>query len=106
MVAGIILAAGESRRMGSPKPLLPFEGKTFLERLLEEFLASSAEPIVVVLGHGADRILEQMEWREARPVVNRNYGEGMLSSIRTGLGSSFRVLLSTEFSCVPSIIRG
>jgi molybdenum cofactor cytidylyltransferase len=73
--------------MGSPKPLLPFEGKTFLLRLLEEFLASSAEPIVVVLGHGADRILGQMEWRQARPVVNRNYGEGMLSSIRTGLGA-------------------
>ncbi len=71
--------------MGSPKPLLLFEGRAFLEGLLEEFLASSATPIVVVLGHGADRILEQMKWREARPVVNRDYREGMLSSIRTGL---------------------
>jgi molybdenum cofactor cytidylyltransferase len=71
--------------MGSPKPLLALEGKTFLERLLEEFLASSADPIVVVLGHGADRVLEQTEWRQSRPVVNRNYRDGMLSSIRFGL---------------------
>jgi molybdenum cofactor cytidylyltransferase len=71
--------------MGSPKPLLLFEGRTFLERLIQAFVDSSAEPIVVVLGHGADPIMKRTKWGRARPIVNHNYGEGMLSSIRAGL---------------------
>lgn len=85
MVGAIILAAGESRRMGSSKPLLPFAESNFLGRLLEEFRASKAWPIVVVLGHQADRIQGQIAFGEARPVVNEDYRQGMLSSIRMGL---------------------
>ena len=81
------MAAGESRRMGSSKPLLPFAESHFLGRLLEEFRASKARPIVVVLGHQADRIQRQIAFGEARPVTNENYRQGMLSSIRTGLSA-------------------
>ena len=85
MVGAIILAAGESRRMGSSKPLLPFAESNFLGRLLEEFHASKARPIVVVLGHQADRIRREIAFGEARPVLNEDYRQGMLSSIRTGI---------------------
>jgi molybdenum cofactor cytidylyltransferase len=96
--------------MGSPKPLLAFEGKTFLEHLLDEFLASTAGPIVVVLGHGADRILKkEMEWRGARPVVNHNYRNGMLSSIRTGLEALAECSVEGVLVCPvdhPQVSRG
>lgn len=85
MVGAIILAAGESRRMGSPKPLLPVAKSNFLTRLLEEFQASKARPIVVVLGHQAERVLREIPFGEAMAVVNKDYQQGMLSSIRCGL---------------------
>lgn len=81
----MILAAGESRRMGSPKPLLRIGNRTFLEELIAVFEASSAEPVVVVLGHEAERLLDETAWGEAVPVVNPDYPKGMLSSIRAGL---------------------
>ncbi len=93
MIGAIILAAGESRRMGFPKALLPYplaggSETTFLARLLDVTNRSRAEPIVVVLGHEADRIREGIpheSWGRARAVVNERYREGMLTSILTGL---------------------
>lgn len=84
-MAALILAAGESRRMGSPKPLLAFRGSTFLQHMVEEFRASRANPVIVVLGHDADRIERAVALGDARLVVNAEYRHGMLSSIRTGL---------------------
>lgn len=71
--------------MGSPKPLLPFRGSTFLGHLIEEFRASRADPVVVVLGHEADRIRREVALGGARTVINAEYRRGMLSSIRAGL---------------------
>jgi molybdenum cofactor cytidylyltransferase len=93
MIACIILAAGESRRMGFPKALLPYprpDGteSTFLERLLEVLGRSRAEPIVVVLGHEAARIKSGIGGAsigKARLVVNERYREGMLTSILAGI---------------------
>jgi molybdenum cofactor cytidylyltransferase len=96
MIGAIILAAGESRRMGFPKALLPCastEGAdgsetTFLEHLLDVTNRSRAEPIVAVLGHEAERIRSSVSptfWGRARVVVNGRYREGMLSSIVAGL---------------------
>ncbi|HEY7697782.1 MAG TPA: nucleotidyltransferase family protein, partial [Vicinamibacteria bacterium] len=92
MIAAILLAAGESRRMGFPKALLPYplEGggeTTFLERLLHVFARSKAAPLLVVLGHDAARIRAAVDWggSEARIVLNERYREGMLSSIRAGI---------------------
>jgi CTP:molybdopterin cytidylyltransferase MocA len=82
-VAGLILAAGESRRMGSPKALLQYGGETFLDRLAGLFVARCS-PVIVVLGAGADEIRE----RAARPatfVVNPDYALGQLSSLQCGL---------------------
>jgi molybdenum cofactor cytidylyltransferase len=85
VIAAVILAAGESRRMGSPKPLLRLGDTTFLERLVGQFLASRARPVVVVLGHEAERIRSQVCLDDALVVVNPDYRQGMLSSIRVGL---------------------
>ena len=85
--AGLILAAGESSRMGRDKALLPYAGTTFLEHLARLFLAH-VSPVVVVLGHHAGQI------RAALPglpnlhiILNPNYHAGQLSSLQTGLGA-------------------
>ena len=83
MVAGIVLAAGESSRMGFPKPLLPYRATTFLGHLLE-VLHGQVEPLLVVLGHEAERI------RKAVPpditiVINPNYHLGQLSSLQSAI---------------------
>ena len=90
MIAAIVLAAGESRRMGSPKALLPFpepDGteSTFLGHLLRVFDATPARPIVVVLGHHRETLRRELDFSNARVVVNESYRDGMLSSILAGL---------------------
>lgn len=84
-IAAIILAAGESRRMGSPKPLLPFGERSFLEHLIGEFAASQSSPIMVVLGHEYEHVRRMVPFGQATPVINQEYKKGMLSSIRAGL---------------------
>ena len=89
-VAAIILAAGESRRMGRPKPLLPWGKTTVLGQVVSVFAAAGIEEIVVVTG-GARAQVEGLVTELARefPVRaahNPNYANGgMLSSIQRGL---------------------
>jgi molybdenum cofactor cytidylyltransferase len=87
-VAGIILAGGASRRMGSPKALLRMpgpEGETFLDRLIGVFSACCA-PVVVVLGHEPQAIRAGLaRAAQAEFVINRNYERGQLSSLQCGL---------------------
>jgi molybdenum cofactor cytidylyltransferase len=87
-VVAIILAAGESSRMGRPKPLLPINGsngETFLGHLVTELDASRATRTVVVLGHRADDILATMPEVKDLAVINTNYQLGQLSSLQVGL---------------------
>lgn len=81
--AGLILAAGESRRMGSPKALLPYRGETFLDTLIGLFTARCT-PVIVVLGAGAEQIHAAAK-RPATFVVNENYIQGMTTSLQCGL---------------------
>lgn len=84
-IAGLILAGGASKRMGSPKALLTIEGQTFVDRLVGVF-RETCSPVVVVLGHAADRIHAGMlRVNEARLAVNADPGRGMLSSLQCGL---------------------
>lgn len=86
----IVLAAGASRRMGSPKPLLPLEGSTYLEQVLARLQAAGLVRPLVVLGHGAEEILERVDLAPAAAVIHRRWAEGMLSSLQAGLRQARR----------------
>ena len=84
-LAGIVLAAGESRRMGQPKQLLPFGKGTILERVVDTLLTAGVGEVVVVLGHLADPVRAVLGNRPVRAVVNPEYRQGMLSSVKCGV---------------------
>lgn len=86
MISGIILAAGESRRMGTPKALLPYEGYTFIERICRAFLTAGVGELIVVLGAWEEKLRPALPAHPAlRTVVNPDYTLGQLSSLTTGL---------------------
>lgn len=85
-VGVIILAAGESSRLGKPKQLVAFRGRTLIRVVIESALKSVCRPVAVVLGADADRIRPEIS-REARVVENPDWKEGMASSIRRGVES-------------------
>jgi molybdenum cofactor cytidylyltransferase len=88
MISGILLAAGESRRMGSPKALLQYQGQTFIERICTAFLAAGVDELVVVLGARAEELHRALPVHPAlRAVVNPRYFQGQLSSLMTGIGA-------------------
>lgn len=84
-VAGIVLAAGRSTRMGQPKQLLPFRGRTVLEWVVDHALASALRRVIVVLGHEAQAVKPLMEQRRVTTVVNPCYETGQSSSLKAGL---------------------
>jgi molybdenum cofactor cytidylyltransferase len=87
MLAAVILSGGASRRMGSPKALLPYRGETFLEHLL----ALTNHPRIgvrrIVLGAHADAIRTAVPLPDADVVVNPEWEKGQLSSIHAALRS-------------------
>jgi molybdenum cofactor cytidylyltransferase len=80
----IVLAAGESRRMGSPKMILPYEGMTIIEKVLENVMASDVEKVVAVLGSHMEEVLKVIERFQVQHCFNSNYKNGMLSSVKCG----------------------
>jgi len=83
--AGLILAAGESSRMGSPKALLDFRGETFLDRLMR-CLFTHCSPVIVVLGHQPEVVRAGVRSPgNAIFVLNPNYELGQFSSLQCGL---------------------
>ena len=84
MKAAIILAAGESTRMGFPKQLAEYKGNTILETEVET-VSSYIENTVVVLGHENETLTEKINFKNSTILINENWEEGIVSSIRTGL---------------------
>ena len=84
MIAGVILAAGDSSRMGFPKQLAEYKGKTILETVIDTVNKSFSETLVV-LGHENDTITEKLDFKESTILINENWEEGIVSSIRTAL---------------------
>jgi molybdenum cofactor cytidylyltransferase len=85
MVSGIILAAGESSRMGSPKGLLKIGEKSFIQHIVDLLIASRILDIVIVLGADAEAIRTQLNWFGGKTVFNEEWKKGQLSSIVAGL---------------------
>jgi CTP:molybdopterin cytidylyltransferase MocA len=83
-VAAILMAGGESRRMGSPKPLLDWGGVTLIEYQLQQLREAGADNIVAVLGHEADTVRPLVRKAGARAILNELYREGRASSVRVG----------------------
>lgn len=92
MISAIILAAGESRRMGQPKMLLPWGNVSVLEHVISVFVKAGIEDILVVTGAVREQIEEAVvkygKHYPVRSVHNRNYSHGeMLSSLQCGLSA-------------------
>jgi molybdenum cofactor cytidylyltransferase len=83
----IILAAGESRRMGSPKMLLPFNGLTMIENVIENVKDSDVERVLIVLGPERVRLTSIARKMNVRYCYNDNFREGMLSSVQCGFSN-------------------
>src|SRR5688572_7308214 len=88
----VLLAAGTSSRLGTPKQLLRYNSQTLLKHSLQMATSSNAHPVVVVLGAFAETIAKETSIGAVHVVVNADWPEGMASSIRTGV----KALLETD----------
>ena len=103
-IVALVLAAGESRRMGEPKQLLPWGNHTIIEQIVGTLLQSPVDEIVVVVGHRADEVIAKLPnpkyqipnsnspthphpHTPIHAIVNPAYRDGMLSSIQCGIAS-------------------
>jgi CTP:molybdopterin cytidylyltransferase MocA len=87
-IGGIVLAAGESRRMGGrPKALLEHDGVPLVRRVARSMLEAGLRDVVVVLGHRADQVAAAVAGLPVRAVVNADYAAGRSSSLRCGLAA-------------------
>jgi molybdenum cofactor cytidylyltransferase len=85
MVSAILLAAGEARRMGKLKQLMPLGKTTIVEQTIDNLLASRVNEVIVVLGHKAEEIMRRIAARPIKMVINPLYRQGMSTSIAAGL---------------------
>lgn len=85
MLSAILLAAGESKRMGEPKQLMPLGSSTILEQAIDNLLNSAVDEVIVVLGHRAEEMIKTIAAKPVKIIANPNYRQGMSTSIITGL---------------------
>jgi CTP:molybdopterin cytidylyltransferase MocA len=85
--AGVVLAAGASRRMGRAKQLLPVAGRPLLEGVVASACASRLDEVLVVLGARADEIQAAVDLGRARTLLNPDHAAGMSTSLRAGLAA-------------------
>jgi len=86
-IGAVVLAAGGSSRMGSPKQLLEIGGKALIVRAVEAVLASPARPVVVVVGAQAERVRARIARHPVAVVANPAWVSGLASSVRVGLAT-------------------
>lgn len=87
----IILAAGNSSRMGQPKQLLRFNGHTLLDNVINESLKTKFRPVVVVLGAYAAAIKQASANKDVVYAINKDWESGMSSSISFGLKTALNI---------------
>src|SRR5262245_50381456 len=84
-VAGVLLAAGTSSRMGRNKLFLTLGGTTLVTRAATTAIAGGLDPVLVVVGHERERVLAELAKVPVTPVYNPDYARGINSSLRAGL---------------------
>ncbi len=84
VVAAILLAAGESQRMGEPKPLLAWGRGTLIEYQISQLKTSGVDRVVVVLGHRSGEVLPHVEQAGGEAAINEGYTDGRASSLCAG----------------------
>ena len=87
MIAGIVLAAGRSSRLGRPKQLLPLHGEPLIRHTLRQVLASSLDEVILVLGHKADEVRAAVAGLPVACVFNPDAAAGQSTSVRAGLSA-------------------
>jgi molybdenum cofactor cytidylyltransferase len=87
MVSAVVLAAGASTRMGSPKLLLPLGGEPLVRRTVRQVTDAGFDDVLVVVGYEHEQIVAALEGLSCRHVVNALYESGMGSSFRAAIGA-------------------
>jgi molybdenum cofactor cytidylyltransferase len=85
MVSAILLGAGESKRMGKNKLLLPWGKKTIFEHCLETLLRSEVKEVIVVINDRLKELIPPVHLQKIKVVINPHYKRGMSTSIRRGV---------------------
>jgi molybdenum cofactor cytidylyltransferase len=112
MISAVVLAAGASRRMGCPKPLVKLGCRTLLQHVISHLQAAAVDEIVVVLGHRAGAILPTLKGMGCRVVINDRYALGMSSSIQRGLlavdprARAVLITLGDQPDIPPEVVTG
>jgi molybdenum cofactor cytidylyltransferase len=110
-VAAVVLAAGESRRFGSPKQLLPWGETTLLEHVVDAALRSAVDKTIVVLGHRAEEIGRPLHDIPVELVTNQEWQGGLSTSVRAGLQAlpthyeACLFLLADQPNVTPSLMN-
>lgn len=110
MIAGILLAAGMSTRMGEPKALLDWGGEPLVRYQVRQLREAGADEVVVVLGHRGDDVHREMRGLDCRTVLNATYQLGRAGSLRAGAKAVSReaetiVVLSVDQPRAAALIR-
>ena len=85
MISAILLAAGQSKRMGELKQLMPFGQSTIVEQAVDNLLGSAVVEVIVVVGYKAEDVIKAIAAKPIRMVINPDYEQGMSTSIIAGL---------------------
>ncbi|GAB2856178.1 nucleotidyltransferase family protein [Hymenobacter ruber] len=111
-VALLLLAAGASTRMGRPKQLLLYHGRTLLRHAAETAVASSCAPIVLVTGALHESLVAEVSGLPIHAIHNPDWETGMASSIRAGLGAlagtapvAVLIMLTDQPLVTPELLR-
>jgi molybdenum cofactor cytidylyltransferase len=110
MISAIVLAAGQSKRMGTAKMLLPFGKKTIIESVIDNVRQSKVKEVLVVLGADREKLERQISHLPVKIVFNPKYSTGMLSSVHHGFdqlkpkAKAAVVVLGDQPSLSPSTI--
>jgi molybdenum cofactor cytidylyltransferase len=109
-IAGIVLAAGQARRYGATKQLVPWDGRTLVERAARTAIDAGLNPVVVVTGHDAGRVGSAVAGLPVRVIYNAEFAAGLSTSVRAGIEAlpartgAVVFLLSDQPGAAPGIV--